>query len=194
MSFSWRRTFRKTDGNREPLCQWHVISYWLVYPWYKKSWFYQESEINFPQLNRQLSTLQKVWKKELLRYFLINEWEHSKDNNVQGFKERLRLLRLLEHLHIVQTFPKYCRKGFHFIKLSLLSPILAKFQFCWFSGLFWASWPPPRPPWITWLTWQSSCSSTFIVVKMVSPVFQMWQIWSKPILTHWLNLTIDNAL
>ena len=84
MSFSWRRTFRKTDGNREPLCQWHVISYWLVYSWYKKSWFYQESEINFPQLNRQLSTLQKVWKKELLRYFLINEWEHSKDNNVQG--------------------------------------------------------------------------------------------------------------
>ena len=42
---------------------------------------------------------------------------------------------------IVQTFPKYCRKGFHFIKLSLLSPILAKFQFCWFSGLFWAFFP-----------------------------------------------------
>ena len=86
MSFSWRRTFRKTDGNREYLRRWDVISYWLVYPWYKKSWFYQESEINFPQLNRQLSTLQKVWKKELLRYFLINEWEHSKDNNVQGLK------------------------------------------------------------------------------------------------------------
>ena len=31
---------------------------------------------------------------------------------------------------IVQTFPKYCRKGFYFMKLSLLSPILAKFQFC----------------------------------------------------------------
>ena len=42
---------------------------------------------------------------------------------------------------IVQTFPKYCRIGFHFIKLSLLSPILAKFQFCWFSGLFWAFFP-----------------------------------------------------
>ena len=42
---------------------------------------------------------------------------------------------------IVQTFPKYCRKGFYFMKLSLLSPILAKFQFCWFSGLFWAFFP-----------------------------------------------------
>ena len=29
---------------------------------------------------------------------------------------------------IVQTIPKYCRKGFYFMKLSLLSPILAKFQ------------------------------------------------------------------
>ena len=42
---------------------------------------------------------------------------------------------------IVQTFPKYCRNGFYFMKLSLLSPILAKFQFCWFSGLFWAFFP-----------------------------------------------------
>ena len=42
---------------------------------------------------------------------------------------------------IVQTFPKYCRKGFYFIKISLFSPILAKFQFCWFSGLFWAFFP-----------------------------------------------------
>ena len=33
-------------------------------------------------------------------------------------------------IFIVQTFPKYCRKGFYFMKLSLLSPILAKFQFC----------------------------------------------------------------
>ena len=37
---------------------------------------------------------------------------------------------------IVQTFPKYCRKCFYFMKLSLLSRILAKFQFCWFSGFF----------------------------------------------------------
>ena len=42
---------------------------------------------------------------------------------------------------IVQTFPKYCRNGFYFMKLSLLSLILAKFQFCWFSGLFWAFFP-----------------------------------------------------
>ena len=42
---------------------------------------------------------------------------------------------------IVQTFPKYCHKGFYFMKLSLLSPILAKFQFCWFLGLFWAFFP-----------------------------------------------------
>ena len=39
---------------------------------------------------------------------------------------------------IVQTFPKYCHNGFNFMKLSLLSLILAKFQFCWFWGLFWA--------------------------------------------------------
>ena len=42
---------------------------------------------------------------------------------------------------IVQTFPKYCRKGFYFMKLSLLSPILAKFPFCGFLGLFWAFFP-----------------------------------------------------
>ena len=42
---------------------------------------------------------------------------------------------------IVQKFPKYCRNGFYFMKLSLLSQILAKFQFCWFSGLFWAFFP-----------------------------------------------------
>ena len=42
---------------------------------------------------------------------------------------------------IVQTFPKYCRNGFYFMKLSLLSPILAKFQFCWFLDLFWAFFP-----------------------------------------------------
>ena len=42
---------------------------------------------------------------------------------------------------IVQTFPKYCRMDIYFIKLSLLSPILAKFQFCWFSCLFWAFFP-----------------------------------------------------
>ena len=37
---------------------------------------------------------------------------------------------------IVQTIPKYCSKGVYFMNLSLLSPILAKFQFCWFSGPF----------------------------------------------------------
>ena len=42
---------------------------------------------------------------------------------------------------IVETFPKYCSEGFYFIKLSLLSPILAKIQFCWFSGIFWAFFP-----------------------------------------------------
>ena len=42
---------------------------------------------------------------------------------------------------IVQTFPKYCRIGFYFIKISPFSLILAKFQFCWFSGLFWAFFP-----------------------------------------------------
>ena len=31
---------------------------------------------------------------------------------------------------IVQTFPKYGPYGFDLVKLSLLSPILAKFQFC----------------------------------------------------------------
>ena len=39
---------------------------------------------------------------------------------------------------IVQTIPKYCSKGIYFMNLSLLSPILVEFQFCWFSGLFWA--------------------------------------------------------
>ena len=44
-------------------------------------------------------------------------------------------------IFIVQTFPKYCHTGFYFIKISLFSPILAKFQFCCFSGLFWAFFP-----------------------------------------------------
>ena len=38
---------------------------------------------------------------------------------------------------IVQTFPKYGPYGFYFMDLSLLSVILAMFQFCWFSCLFW---------------------------------------------------------
>ena len=42
---------------------------------------------------------------------------------------------------IVQTIPKYCSKGIYFMNLSLLSQILVKFQFCWFSGLFWAFFP-----------------------------------------------------
>ena len=39
---------------------------------------------------------------------------------------------------MIQTFPKYGPYGFDLVNLSLLSPILAKFQFCWFSSLFWA--------------------------------------------------------
>ena len=38
---------------------------------------------------------------------------------------------------IVQTFPKYGPYDFYFVNLSLLGAILAIFQFCWFSGLFW---------------------------------------------------------
>ena len=34
-----------------------------------------------------------------------------------------------ETTFIVQTFPKYGLWGFHFMNLSLLGPILAKFQF-----------------------------------------------------------------
>ena len=37
---------------------------------------------------------------------------------------------------IVQTFPKYGPYGFDLVNLSLLGPILAKFQFCWFSAYF----------------------------------------------------------
>ena len=37
----------------------------------------------------------------------------------------------------VQTFPKYGPYDFYFVNLSLLGAILAIFQFCWFSGLFW---------------------------------------------------------
>ena len=38
---------------------------------------------------------------------------------------------------IVQTFPKYGPYDFYFVNLSLLGAILAIFQFCGFSGLFW---------------------------------------------------------
>ena len=38
---------------------------------------------------------------------------------------------------IVQTFPKYGPYDFYLVNLSLLSAILAIFQFCLFLGLFW---------------------------------------------------------
>ena len=38
---------------------------------------------------------------------------------------------------IVQTFPKYGPYDFYFVNLSLLGAILAIFQFCGYSGLFW---------------------------------------------------------
>ena len=38
---------------------------------------------------------------------------------------------------IVQTFPKYGPYGFDLVNLSLFGAILAIFQFCGFSGLFW---------------------------------------------------------
>ena len=38
---------------------------------------------------------------------------------------------------IAQTFPKYGPYDFYLVNLSLLGAILAIFQFCWFSGLFW---------------------------------------------------------
>ena len=42
---------------------------------------------------------------------------------------------------IVQTFPKYGPYDFYFMNLSLLGAILAIFQFCRFSGLFWPFFP-----------------------------------------------------
>ena len=42
---------------------------------------------------------------------------------------------------IVQTFPKNGPYGFDLVNLSLLGAILAKFQFCSFSGLFWPIFP-----------------------------------------------------
>ena len=42
---------------------------------------------------------------------------------------------------IVQTFPKYGPYGFDLRNLSLLGAILAIFQFCGFSGLFWPFFP-----------------------------------------------------
>ena len=38
---------------------------------------------------------------------------------------------------IVKTFPKYGPYDFYLVNLSLLGAILAIFQFCGFSGLFW---------------------------------------------------------
>ena len=42
---------------------------------------------------------------------------------------------------IVQTFPKYGPYDFYLVNLSLLGAILAIFQFCGFSGLFWPFFP-----------------------------------------------------
>merc|ERR1711978_816541 len=42
---------------------------------------------------------------------------------------------------IVQTFPKYGPYGFDLVNYSLLGAILAIFQFCGFSGLFWPFFP-----------------------------------------------------
>ena len=42
---------------------------------------------------------------------------------------------------IVQTFPKYGPYDFDLVNLSLLGAILAIFQFCGFSGLFWPFFP-----------------------------------------------------
>ena len=42
---------------------------------------------------------------------------------------------------IVQTFPKYGPYVFYLVNLSLLGAILAIFQFCGFSGLFWPFFP-----------------------------------------------------
>ena len=42
---------------------------------------------------------------------------------------------------IVQTFPKYGLYDFYLVSLSLLGAILAIFQFCGFSGLFWPFFP-----------------------------------------------------
>ena len=44
-------------------------------------------------------------------------------------------------IFIVQTFPKYGLYDFYFMNLSLLGAILAIFQFCRFSGLFWPFFP-----------------------------------------------------
>ena len=41
----------------------------------------------------------------------------------------------------VQTFPKYGLYDFYLVNLSLLGAILAIFQFCGFSGLFWPFFP-----------------------------------------------------
>ena len=38
---------------------------------------------------------------------------------------------------VVQTFLHYSRYEFYFMNLSLLGVNLARFRFCWFSGLFW---------------------------------------------------------
>ena len=46
-----------------------------------------------------------------------------------------------ETTFIVQTFPKYGLYDFYLVNLSLLGAILAIFQFCGFSGLFWPFFP-----------------------------------------------------
>ena len=63
---------------------------------------------------------------------------------------------------IVQTFPKYGPYGFDLVNLSLLGAILAIFQFCGFSGLFWPFFPCKK------------CKN-----ENLSPHFNFWSITLK---------------
>ena len=74
---------------------------------------------------------------------------------------------------IVQTFPKYGPYGFDLVNLSLLGQILAKFQFCWFSGLFWAFFPSKK------------CKN-----ENLSPHFNFWSITLKFFL--WTHTTQEH--
>ena len=100
---------------------------------------------------------------------------------------------------IVQTFPKYGPYGFDLVNLSLLGPILAKFQFCWFSGLFWpffpCKWGQTRKSfaWCQFLVynaeiffwtptthepeWLRALSSIQKSVKMGHPTAHSWLLW-----------------
>ena len=63
---------------------------------------------------------------------------------------------------IVRTFPKYGPYGFDLVNLSLLGAILAIFQFCGFSGLFWPFFPCKK------------CKN-----ENLSPHFNFWSITLK---------------